>query len=146
MREIGKVIKVEGNQATILFTRGTACGECGKCQVGKDKLEMVMIADNDLGAQVGDEVEIELENISFMTAVTIAYGFPLLALMAGIFGGYYGILALGLEEDMAQVIGAALGLSALAVSHIIIKLKDKSIKKMKKFKPVITGIRKKENI
>jgi sigma-E factor negative regulatory protein RseC len=81
-----------------------------------------------------------------MTAVTIAYGFPLLALMAGIFGGYYGILALGLEEDMAQVIGAALGLSALAVSYIIIKLKDKSIKKMKKFKPVITGIRKKENI
>jgi sigma-E factor negative regulatory protein RseC len=145
MREIGKVIKIEGNQATILFTRGTACGECGKCQVGRDKLEMIMIADNDVGAQVGDEVEIELENISFITAVTIAYGFPLLALMAGIFGGYYGLLALGIEEDMAQAIGAALGFAAMAASYIIIKLKDKSIKKMKRFKPVITGIKTKEN-
>ena len=35
MREIGKVVKIEGNQAIISFTRGTACGECGKCQVAR---------------------------------------------------------------------------------------------------------------
>lgn len=146
MREIGKVVKIEGNQAMILFVRGTACGECGKCQVGKDKLEMIMTADNDVGAQVGDEVEIELENMSFMTAVIIAYGFPLLALMAGIFGGYYGFLALGWKENMAQAIGAVLGLAALAVSYMVIKFKDESIKKMKRFKPVIIGIRTKDSI
>lgn len=141
MREIGKVVKIEDNQATILFVRGTACGECGKCQVGKDKLEMVMTADNDVGAQVGDEVEIELENMNFMTAVTIAYGFPLLALAAGIFGGYYGSLALGIEDNIAQGIGAVLGIASLAVSYIVIKFKDESISKMKKFKPVIIGIK-----
>lgn len=146
MREIGKVVKLEGNQATISITRGTACGECGKCQVGRDKLEMVMTADNDVGAQVGDEVEIELENMNFMTAVTIAYGFPLLALAAGIFGGYYGSLALGAENNTAQAIGVVLGLAALAVSYVIIKFKDESIKKMKKFKPVIIGIRTKDSI
>lgn len=145
MREIGKVVKIEDNQATILFVRGTACGECGKCQVGKDKLEMVMTADNDVGAQVGDEVEIELENMDFITAVTIAYGFPLLALAAGIFGGYYGFLALGFEEYIAQAIGAVLGLASLTVSYIVIKFKDESIKKMKKFKPVIIGIRTKDS-
>ncbi|HQJ37049.1 MAG TPA: SoxR reducing system RseC family protein, partial [Bacillota bacterium] len=84
--------------------------------------------------------------MNFMTAVTIAYGFPLLALAAGIFGGYYGSLALGLKDNTAQAIGVALGLAALAVSYVIIKFKDESIKKMKKFKPVIIGIRTKDSI
>ncbi|MEA4847721.1 MAG: SoxR reducing system RseC family protein [Clostridiaceae bacterium] len=146
MKEIGKVVKIEEDQATILITRGTACGDCGKCQVGRDKLEMIMTADNNVGAQVGDEVEIELENMNFMTAVMIAYGFPLLALTAGIFGGYYGSLALGQGNDTAQVFGAVLGLAALAVSYVVIKFKDESIRKMKKFKPVIIGIKAKDTI
>lgn len=146
MKEIGKVIKVEEDQATIIIKRGTACGECGNCQVGREKLEMVMVADNDVGAQVGDEVEIELENMNFMTAMLIAYGFPLVALVLGIVGGYYGFLAFGINENTAQVAGAALGLIALAVSYFVIKLKDESIKKMKKFKPIIVGIKSKDSI
>jgi sigma-E factor negative regulatory protein RseC len=143
MKETGKVIKIEEDQATIMIVRGTACGECGACQVGKDKLQMVMTADNNVGAQVGDEVEIDLENVSFMTAMLIAYGFPLLALMAGIFGGYYGLLALGLSDSMAQGLAAILGLVALAASYAVIKYKDASIKNMKKFKPIIVGIKSK---
>jgi positive regulator of sigma E activity len=107
---------------------------------------MVMIADNNVGAQVDDEVEIELENMNFMTAMLIAYGFPLFALMAGIFGGYYGLLALGLSDGTAQALGAVVGLVALAISYAVIKYKDESIKKMKKFKPVIVGIKAKDSI
>lgn len=107
---------------------------------------MVMIADNNVEAQVGDEVEIDLENMNFMTAILIAYGFPLLALMAGIIGGYYGLLALGMSDDKAQALGAIIGIVALAASYAVIKYKDESIKKMKKFKPVIAGIKTKDNI
>jgi sigma-E factor negative regulatory protein RseC len=107
---------------------------------------MVMVADNNVGAQVGDEVEIELENMNFMTAMLIAYGFPLAALVLGIFGGYYISLALGSNENMAQVAGTVFGLIALTVSYFVIKLKDESIKKMKKFKPIIIGIKPKDNI
>lgn len=114
--------------------------------MGREKLEMVMVADNNVGAKVGDEVEIELENMNFMTAMSIAYGFPLLALMAGIFGGYYGLLALGLSDSTAQAVGAIIGLAALAVSYAVIKYKDESIKKMKKFKPIIIGIKAKDSI
>ena len=107
---------------------------------------MVMTADNNVGAQVGDEVEIELENMNFMTAMLIAYGFPLVALMIGIFGGYYGLLALGLSDNMAQALGSILGIVALAASYAVIKYKDESIKKMKKLKPVIVGIKTKDRI
>jgi len=146
MKETGKVIKVEGDQATILIKRGTACGSCGNCHVGREKLEMIMTTENSIGAQVGDEVEIELENINFLTATAIAYGFPLAALTVGIFAGYYGFLTLGLNEDTAQVIGAVLGLLGLAISYAVIKFKEESIKKMNKFKPVIVGIKEKDSI
>ncbi len=107
---------------------------------------MVMVADNNVGAKVNDEVEIELENMNFMTAMLIAYGFPLTALIVGIFGGYYGLLALGINDNTAQALGAMVGLLALAVSYAVIKYKDDTIKKMKKFKPVIVGIKSKDSI
>ena len=105
-----------------------------------------MTADNNVRAQVGDEVEIDLENMNFMTAILIAYGFPLFALMAGIFGGYYGLLALGISDNTAQALGAIIGIVALAASYAVIKFNDETIKKMKKFKPVIVGIKTKDNI
>jgi len=104
---------------------------------------MVMTADNNVGAQIGDEVEIDLENMNFMTAMLIAYGFPLLALVIGIFGGYYGLLSLGFSDVKAQGLGAFIGLVALAISYGVIRLKEDSIKKMRKFKPVIVGIKSK---
>jgi sigma-E factor negative regulatory protein RseC len=107
---------------------------------------MVMVADNNVGAQLGDEVEIELENMNFMTAMMIAYGFPLIALIAGIFGGYYGALALGVSDGTSQAIGALTGLAAMAVSYAVIKFKEESIKRMKKFKPIIIGVRSKDSI
>lgn len=146
MKEIGKVIGVEDELATVLIMRSTACGECGVCQVGRDKLEMIMTADNSVGAKVGDEVEVDMENVNFLTVMLIAYGFPLLALILGIFGGYYGMVALGLGEMAAQIFGAFFGLAALAASYVVIKFKEESIKKIKKFKPIIVGIRTKENI
>jgi len=146
MKEIGKVIKVEEGQATVIINRSTACGQCGACQVGREKLEMVMTADNNVGAQVGDEVEIDLENVNFLTATAIAYGFPLLALITGIFGGYYGILALGLGDKSAQAFGALFGLVALAISYGVIKFKEESISKIKKFKPIIVEIKTKDSI
>lgn len=107
---------------------------------------MVMTADNNIGAVVGDEVEIDLENMNFMTAMLIAYGFPLAALMAGIFGGYYGLLALGFNDNTAQAMGAIIGIIALAISYAVIKFKEDAIKNMKKFKPVIVGIKAKDSI
>lgn len=146
MKEIGKVIGVEDDLATVRIVRSTACGECGVCQVGRDKLEMIMTVDNNAGAKIGDEVEVDMENVNFLTVMLIAYGFPLLALIVGIFGGYYGIMALGLGEKTAQIFSAFLGLAALATSYGVIKYKEESIKKIKKFKPIIVGIKTKDNI
>ncbi len=107
---------------------------------------MVMTAENNIGAKVGDEVEIDLENMNFMTAMLIVYGFPLAALVIGIFGGYYGLLALGFSDSMSQGLGSVIGILALAASYVVIKSKDDAIKKMKRFKPVIVGIKPKDNI
>ena len=131
MREIGKVVKIEGNQATISFTRGTACGECGKCQVGKDKLEMMMTAENDVGAQVGDEVEISLKH-ELHDCSNYCIWFPLLGTTAE----YLAVLrffAMG-AEDIRRSNRRCSGTCCIGCFLFDNKFKDKSIKKMKKFK------------
>jgi len=139
MRETGKVIEVTGNYAKILINRGTACGNCGACQVGREKLEMVLTAENNIGAKVGDSVEIDLEAMNLLSAALIAYGIPLLALMAGIVGGYYGFAALGISEGISQALASISGLIAMGVSYTAIKINESKIEKMKKFRPVLVG-------
>jgi sigma-E factor negative regulatory protein RseC len=139
MRETGKVIEVSGNYAKILIKRGTACGDCGACQVGREKLEMVMTAENVIGADVGDSVEIDLETMNLLSAALIAYGLPLVALIVGIVGGYYGFLYFGMSIGTSQVIASFLGLILMAVVYIAIKKNESKIERMKKFRPVLVG-------
>lgn len=142
MRETGKVIEVNGDYVKILIKRGTACGSCGACQVGREKLEMIMTAENVIGAEIGDTVEVDLETTDLITAALIAYGLPLVALIAGIVGGYYGFLYFGISSNSSQVIASFLGLVLMAVVYIAVKMNESKIEKMKKFKPVLVGKKK----
>lgn len=105
---------------------------------------MVMTAENEIGAELGDVVEIDLETMNLLSAAIIAYGLPLLALIIGILGGYYGLLFLGLSDNVSQALAALSGLTAMAVSYAAIKMNEGRIEKMKKFRPVLVGIKPKD--
>ncbi|MFZ5351389.1 MAG: SoxR reducing system RseC family protein [Bacillota bacterium] len=142
MIEYGRVVAIHEGKADIIVNRHSACGDCGACHVGKNQMEMRLTADNNIGAEVGDQVEINLETVDFLSAVLIMYGLPLIALMLGIFTGYYTLLATGFSQTAAQGSGALLGLVLMAVCFYIIKLKESAIKGMKKYRPVIISIKK----
>lgn len=105
---------------------------------------MIMTAENEIGAELGDIVEIDLETMNLLSATLIAYGIPLLALIIGIFAGYYGFLALGFSDGISQGFGAVIGLAGMAASYMLIKMNESKIEKMKKFKPILVG-KKSEN-
>lgn len=105
---------------------------------------MVLTADNDVGADIGDTVEIELETVNLLSASLIAYGLPLLSLMLGIFAGYFGLLALGMSDGISQAVGAFTGLIAMALTFAAIKYNEDKIKNMKKFKPQLVGVKPKD--
>jgi sigma-E factor negative regulatory protein RseC len=140
MKQTGVVIGLEGAKAKIKLQRHTACGDCGACQVSKNQLTMIFDADNNVGAKTGDFVEIDMESVDLLSAVVLIYVYPLIALIIGIFAGYYGMLALGIEDRAAQGFGAIIGILAAALIYAIIKLKENKLKIMKKYKPTITSI------
>lgn len=144
MKQTGLVVELVDNKAKIRMQRHTACGDCGACQVGPNQLKLVLEAENVVGAKPGDMVEVDMETLDFLSAAIVIYLYPLIALIAGIFGGFYGSLALGFSENAAQGIGAVLGLTAAALTYVLIRLNEKKLQGMKKYKPVISSIIDKE--
>jgi sigma-E factor negative regulatory protein RseC len=140
MKQTGLVVGLEGDKAKVKMQRHTACGDCGACQVSKNQLTLVLDAENHVGAKTGDFVELDMETVDFLSAVVLIYGIPLVALIVGIFAGYYGMLALGIEDRAAQGFGAVIGILGAAMTYVVIKLKEDKLKEKKKYKPTITGI------
>lgn len=89
MRGLVHTIKEDLVVATI--HRKEACGECRACLSGMTKTEMDIEAKNLCDAEIGDWVELELQENAFFNAVVIMYGLPFIGFIAGVVGGYYGV-------------------------------------------------------
>lgn len=140
MKQTGLVVEIVNDKAKIRMQRHTACGDCGACQVSESQLKLTLEAENIVGAKPGDFVEVDMETLDFLSATIIVYLFPLLALMIGIIGGFYGVLALGFSFNTAQGIAAVLGILAAALTYLGIRYNEAKFRNMKKYKPVITSI------
>ena len=89
MRGLVHTIKDDLVVATI--HRKEACGECRACLSGMTKTEMDIEAKNLCDAEIGDWVELELQENAFFNAVVIMYGLPFIGFIVGVVGGYYGV-------------------------------------------------------
>jgi len=88
MAEIGEVIEIKEPYVVVRLIRSEACGKCNACSVGLQSTEMILEAENQCGATIGDRVEIFLKETNFLKAVFIMYVIPLIALMIGLGIGY----------------------------------------------------------
>ena len=87
----GLVHTVKDDLVIATIQRKEACGECRACLAGMTKHEMDIEAKNLCDAEVGDWVELELQDSAFFNAVVIMYGLPFIGFIAGVVGGYYGV-------------------------------------------------------
>ena len=85
----GLVHSVKDDLVIATIQRKEACGECRACLAGMTKHEMDIEAKNLCDAEVGDWVELELQDSAFFNAVVIMYGLPFIGFIAGVVGGYY---------------------------------------------------------
>lgn len=122
MGEVGQVVSVDNERVTVILQRKEACAKCRACSVGMKSQEMQIKAVNKCSAKVGDNVEIVLEEMNFVKAVLIMYGFPFLFFLLGVFGGYYGSLALGMGNN--ELIGFVLGMLLVSAAYLIIKSQE----------------------
>lgn len=139
MKEVGIVNSIQGNEAKVIIQRNAACGDCGACQVGKDKLTMEVTAKNVIGAKEGDKVEVEMKFVNVLKASFIMYGIPLIMFIVGSIAGYY-YSSIVLEQPDNPIFSFLFGIILTAITYLIIKYLDSKGKFSYKYEPQITNI------
>ena len=135
MAEKGQVTQVKpNNKVVVRMLRTEACAKCRVCMTFSAK-EMILEADNECNAGVGDWVELEMQHDGFFTAVLIMYGFPCAGLLLGIGVGYFG-LAQFMPFINRDILSFICGLIMLFVCHIVIKKNNYRWENNKKYTPV----------
>ena len=140
MKSLGKVVSINGNNVKVQLKRSSACGDsCASCKGGCTPTTTVVELSNDIGAKVGQTVEVEMSDNNFMKAVGVSYMFPLIMLMIGIAIGYgiYDSLAIKLSQEIFSFL---VGMSFITISYFIVNRIDKKYRKSDKFKLTITRI------
>ncbi|MGC8121643.1 SoxR reducing system RseC family protein [Marinobacter sp. VGCF2001] len=112
--ETGSVIAVTGAQAWVQTIRTSACQSCSaRAGCGQRVLAAAsggranqVLVENSIGAQVGDEVVIGLDEQSLLSASLVVYGLPLLLMVLGSVLAHSGSAG----SDLAAIGGAGAGL------------------------------------
>ncbi|HNU94672.1 MAG TPA: SoxR reducing system RseC family protein [Bacillota bacterium] len=125
MKQTGRVQSVHGPYVDVLVKRPDACHGCGACKLASDEPRTVT-ARNDVGASVGDTVEIELSGATLMRAVGLAYGVPLVMFMLGLLLGEPITRRIGLAVN-ASLASAITAFIFLAAGYYVIHYYDRSL-------------------
>ena len=71
--------------------------------------------------------------------MAILYGIPLIALMVGTIGSYYALQGI-LSKDYLQAVSIGIGLLFVAISYLLIKLRDTKFKESRLYLPTVTRV------
>jgi positive regulator of sigma E activity len=103
MKEQGKVIKKENDEAVIEIKPHEECHKCGACGIARPR-NITVSGEASRGLKEGDMVEVEIEPPKMLMLYFILYGLPLLVFAVTIFvlyaatksplGSFSGALAL----------------------------------------------------
>ncbi|MEA5083115.1 MAG: SoxR reducing system RseC family protein [Lachnospiraceae bacterium] len=139
MAEKGIVTGIKNDLVVIKMTRTEACAKCRACIAGMSEKEMIMEADNQCNAQVGDWVELELTENGFFFAVMIMYGIPLLAFLAGILLSYFVIMPRFMPLTNPDLPSFLIGLVFTGVAYLWIRSQEHRWE-AKKYRPIAARI------
>ena len=87
MTNKGVVTAVNGDTLTVAFERHEACGDCHACMHGSENCAKHMVKIKGK-AQVGDVIEVAMDDSHVMEASALAYMLPLAGFIAGLAAGW----------------------------------------------------------
>ncbi len=109
MIEVGRIIELSDGKAKVSLPRKVGCAGCGKCAFAAGGGSMVLEAENEAGAHLGDEVEVNVPSRDPLQAALLVFGLPLAALLFGAIGGYRLFQSFGADPNFGAIlIGSAL--------------------------------------
>ncbi len=111
MVECGVVKKTENNLAWVTVVKGNQCQGCTACNsFGEGSAQL--IAQNDLAAQPGESVEVEIDPKQVVKHSAIVFLLPVIGLIVGYFLGIRYLTKFGWASQSAGII-ASLGLMVI---------------------------------
>ncbi|MBN1998461.1 SoxR reducing system RseC family protein, partial [candidate division KSB1 bacterium] len=113
----GEIVSINEEFATVKLFKGEHCKGCKGCDAHGVR-DMTVVAENDIQAQVGDSVIIEISPRHIIGYSFLIFIFPVFCMIAGYFAGH-------LFDREGEIIGAAGAFIALIFALIIIRLTDK---------------------
>ncbi len=134
------VLETAGALARVKAIKGEGCGACtpATCAFGGAE-ELLLEADNPVGAQVGQRVALALETRAILKASLLAYGAPILAaVLGGLAGGLFA--SWFAPERDAELLAFAFGGAAFAVAFLGVRAYDRRPGRPKEFRPRIVKV------
>ncbi len=140
MKHWGTVIQVKNTMARVLIDRKTSCSNCNGCIMGKENKNLEIEAINTVNAEIGQLVEVDIEENNFLLAILIAYGIPFIALMGGILIATLILNNLNLNINI-EIAAALNGFLLMGLTYLIIRRKEDDLKHSKRYTPIISKIK-----
>ena len=104
MEREGEVIAVQDENLVVQFCRPTDCEKCHACMGGAAQRQLMVKGH----AQIGDRAVVEMPTQKIVKASALAYLFPLIGLMAGLFLGSWLFPS---AQEAAAIAGGLLGMA-----------------------------------
>ncbi|CEO14285.1 SoxR reducing system RseC family protein [Paraclostridium sordellii] len=140
MNQRGYVIElVDGTTAKIKMQKHSACAACGKCASSADKKDIIVEVDNNIGAKVGDYVEVNMDSVNVIKAAVIVYIVPLIALLGGTIISYAILNFIDIGRNK-EVLSGFIGIVLTVISYLLIKSKDRKFRESRNYIPIITKV------
>lgn len=137
MEEKGVVTDVTEDTMTVEFKRSSMCEKCGACERAQEQMRIELRRQR--GENVGDEVQVQLPEGTLLRAALLAYGLPLLLLLAGLFLGKQLPVWLDLPGN-SDWYAMGLGLLFAAGSYALIRWTEPKRKKRGSYAPQVVQV------
>lgn len=142
IEEEGVVIAVEGETAKVSVLKKSACESCAAAGVchPQDADKSLLTADNPLHAKQGQRVKVLLApQVYLRRSALVQYGIPAAALVSGAIVAKNLAIRLGAEAQ-SDLWALLSGTVCLLLAYGFIRLRNKSVEQLPKYKPVIVEI------
>ena len=123
MEQVGIITKTFDDKAEVAVKRMSGCGEnCKGCGSSCHTPNHIIVLTNNIGAKVGDMVEIKGKTKEILKYMIIIYFIPFIMMLVGIFMGIKFFQERGISNY--EPLSFFIGLVALGVGFLFVKIFD----------------------
>ena len=137
MKEVGLVVAVDKNFATVKVDKKDECSKCGMCLFPKNADSIEIRAENSLGASVGDTVVFEKAENANLLGALLVFLVPLILI------GLSAVIAyIFIKKEIWVLI---LSVIFIVMWYTMLAIIDKRLKNSQRFCAKVFNVIKKEN-